>query len=180
MEIYKTVNLINNKIYIGKDTKNRSNYLGSGKLIRNAIQKYGRENFIKFIIDTADTNEELCVKEIYWIKELNSTDPLIGYNIRLGGEGIYKGTILSEEHRIALSKALKNKWKDLHYRQKMKNSVADLIKNKKGIFSQQIKKKIEKVQNILNKRKIFFHCNVKVFFQEKRILCLIHLFMKNG
>jgi hypothetical protein len=50
--IYKITNLINNKIYIGKHiTKDKNDdYMGSGKLITRAIEKYGLENFKKEII----------------------------------------------------------------------------------------------------------------------------------
>ena len=47
MEIYKITNLINNKIYIGKDTTSDPNYFGSGLLINRAFKKYGKENFTK-------------------------------------------------------------------------------------------------------------------------------------
>ena len=53
MIIYKTINLINGKIYIGQDTKNDPNYLGSGKIIKEAIKKYGKKNF------TEDSIKEL-------------------------------------------------------------------------------------------------------------------------
>jgi hypothetical protein len=33
-----------------------------------AIRKYGQENFIAEIIDTADSKEELSEKEKYWIE----------------------------------------------------------------------------------------------------------------
>ena len=41
MIIYKTTNLINGKFYIGKDSKNDPNYLGSGKILKKAFKKYG-------------------------------------------------------------------------------------------------------------------------------------------
>lgn len=46
--IYQTVNLVNNKKYIGKqwNTLNKK-YLGSGKALKLAIKKYGIENFRK-------------------------------------------------------------------------------------------------------------------------------------
>ena len=87
MQIYKITNIIDNKIYIGKDTKSDSKYFGSGIIINRAIVKYGKENFIKEIIDETDDYFELSKKEIYWIKKYNSTDRQIGYNISSGGDG---------------------------------------------------------------------------------------------
>lgn len=87
MQIYKITNLINNKIYIGKDTTSDTNYFGSGLLINRAFKKYGEENFIKEIIDETNDYEELSEKEIYWIEKYNSTDRKIGYNISKGGDG---------------------------------------------------------------------------------------------
>ncbi|GJQ43922.1 MAG: hypothetical protein JETCAE03_34200 [Ignavibacteriaceae bacterium] len=86
MQIYKTTNIVNNKIYIGFDTKDRDDYLGSGKLIKRAIKKYGIENFRKEILEKCQTKDELCEREKFWIKKLNSYNP-VGYNIANGGEG---------------------------------------------------------------------------------------------
>jgi hypothetical protein len=61
--IYKVVNKVNEKIYIGQDMYNNSKYLGSGKLLRKAIRKYGKQNFIKEVIDFAETKETLNEKE---------------------------------------------------------------------------------------------------------------------
>jgi hypothetical protein len=41
MIIYKTINLINNKIYIGQDIKNNPKYLGSGKLLKLCMENQG-------------------------------------------------------------------------------------------------------------------------------------------
>ena len=105
MIIYKTTNLINGKIYVGKDSHNNSNYFGSGKYIWNAIKKYGKENFKKEIICECNSKEELNKKEIFWIKELNSKDFKIGYNLTDGGDG---GSglhhLVSEETREKLRK----------------------------------------------------------------------------
>lgn len=87
MVIYKTTNLINDKIYIGKDVKNKSSYYGSGKILHLAIKKYGKHNFKKEIIDTAKTLKELSEKEKFWIQHYSSIDRKIGYNICTGGEG---------------------------------------------------------------------------------------------
>ena len=43
MIIYKTKNLVNNKIYIGQDKNNNPKYLGSGLILNRSIKKYGKE-----------------------------------------------------------------------------------------------------------------------------------------
>ena len=86
MVIYITTNLLNGKIYIGQDSHNNPRYFGSGKLISRAILKYGVENFKKEILCKCETREDLNEKEIYWIKELRSQDPEIGYNLLKGGD----------------------------------------------------------------------------------------------
>jgi hypothetical protein len=87
MDIYKITNIINGKIYIGKDTTSNPNYYGSGKLIKLSIKKYGKENFTKDILDVSDDYNELSDKEKYWINFYKSTDRNIGYNISFGGDG---------------------------------------------------------------------------------------------
>ena len=68
MYIYKIINLINNKLYVGQSSKaiNESeNYYGSGILIKKSIKKYGVENFKKEILTKCATQSELDNKEIY-------------------------------------------------------------------------------------------------------------------
>ena len=86
MIVYLTTNLINNKQYVGQTNGNRSNYLGGGILLRNAINKYGRESFKKTVLVKCSSQEELDKQEIFWIKKLNTLNPK-GYNIALGGNG---------------------------------------------------------------------------------------------
>ena len=62
MIVYKTTNLINGKIYIGKDKHNNPNYLGSGKRLNQAIKKYGRDKFIKEIIEYCDSESHMCIQ----------------------------------------------------------------------------------------------------------------------
>ena len=86
MIIYKTTNIVNGKIYIGKDSKNSPTYLGSGTLLKRAIKRYGVENFKKEMLEEC-TVGTIDSREIYWINFYNSTNPEIGYNIALGGSG---------------------------------------------------------------------------------------------
>jgi hypothetical protein len=85
MVIYKTTNLLNGKFYVGKDEKNNPNYLGSGKIFKLALNKNGKENFKKEILEFCDTRELLNNREKYWIESLSATT--LGYNITEGGTG---------------------------------------------------------------------------------------------
>ena len=43
MIVYKTTNLVNRKIYIGKDSKNNETYYGSGKILNFVIKNMARK-----------------------------------------------------------------------------------------------------------------------------------------
>jgi len=121
MQIYKITNKINNKIYIGKDTTNNSNYYGSGSLITKSIKKYGIENFTKEILENCNSNEILCEREKYWISFFNSCDLQIGYNITKGGDG---GNTLSNHPEIEdIKEKIKNSMKKRIFSQEHKNNL---------------------------------------------------------
>lgn len=65
--IYLTENLINSKKYIGQHKNNSFNpsYLGSGTILKQAINKYGKENFKVEVLEECNSKEELNEKEIY-------------------------------------------------------------------------------------------------------------------
>ena len=87
MYIYLTTNEVNGKMYIGMTTREDKNYLGSGKNLKRAIKKYGKENFTTKILEECSTFEELCEREEYWINHLNAKDNPNFYNIIDGGMG---------------------------------------------------------------------------------------------
>jgi group I intron endonuclease len=80
MVIYKTTNLVNGKQYIGKDTKNKPSYLGSGTFLKRAIQKYGKENFKKEIIEVCESKEKLVEREEYWLNYYDAANNPMFYN----------------------------------------------------------------------------------------------------
>jgi len=84
--IYKTTHIDSGKYYIGKHSTNNINddYLGSGILLKKAIEKYGRENFKREILEIVNTSEEAwLLEEKYITKEV--LDDVMSFNIAYGG-----------------------------------------------------------------------------------------------
>tara|TARA_A100001011_G_scaffold52897_1_gene51148 strand:- start:268 stop:891 length:624 start_codon:yes stop_codon:yes gene_type:complete len=86
--IYRTTNTVNNKEYTGYHSTEDLNdgYLGSGKILEQAIQKYGKDKFIKEILYEYDNREDALAKE----KEIVTAeyvDRPETYNLKIGGEG---------------------------------------------------------------------------------------------
>lgn len=91
--IYETTNLINNKKYIGKCIFKRQNnwksYLGSGKYLKRAINKYGPENFKREILFLALDEDELNQLEEDIIEISNAVNSKAYYNLKktsIGGD----------------------------------------------------------------------------------------------
>ena len=163
MEIYKITNLINGKIYIGKDTQANKDYFGSGKLITRSISKYGKENFSKEILERCENNLELCEREKFWIKYHNSTDNSIGYNISNGGDGGDVITNHPDREKILekLSKTRKGKrYEDFlteeqvkSYKEKLANSLSKRLKGKtfEEIYGVEKAKEIKEKLSVISK-----------------------------
>ena len=150
--IYKVTNNINKRYYIGQHrTKNiNDNYMGSGKIVKEAIKKYGKENFTKEILYVFDNFEEMNNKEREIVTEefINKSET---YNIELGGNN----APLIEETKRKISKALKGrKLADNHKKnialkqgiykrtEKHRDEISERLKGKK--MSEETKKKISK------------------------------------
>jgi len=90
--IYKTTNKINGKHYTGcHRTDNLDDgYLGSGKYLKHAIQKYGRINFKFEILHNVSSKEEMFELERIIVNEELVNDPM-SYNLKLGGSGVIRG-----------------------------------------------------------------------------------------
>ena len=82
--IYKITNKLNGKFYIGKhQTKDLNDgYMGSGKILKRAIEKHGMDNFQKEILFIFDNEQEMNDKE----KELVTLHEM-SYNLCPGGKG---------------------------------------------------------------------------------------------
>jgi hypothetical protein len=92
MCIYYTAYIITNQItgkkYAGvhKTSKLEDGYLGSGHLLKQAINKYGRENFKKTIVEIFETADAMWAWEKEFVSQSIVDNPM-WYNINLGGSG---------------------------------------------------------------------------------------------
>ena len=86
--VYQITNLLDGKIYIGKHQTKKldDGYMGSGKVLRHAVKKYGVENFKKEILHVFATEAEMNIKEAELV-----TEDFISrgntYNLCPGGKG---------------------------------------------------------------------------------------------
>ena len=87
MIIYCTTNLINGKKYIGKEVTPTKHYKGSGKILKQAIKKYGKDNFKKEILATTNDIKFLSELEEYYIDYYGANKSDLFYNITKGGNG---------------------------------------------------------------------------------------------
>jgi group I intron endonuclease len=91
--VYKTVNTINGKYYIGKHkllSDSFDYYFGSGPAIQQALHKYGINNFERITLFETD-NEQVCyTKEAELLGDLWLTDKNC-YNKQPGGKGFSSG-----------------------------------------------------------------------------------------
>ena len=147
--IYKIVNLINNKVYIGssKDYKQRlrqhRNQLKSKVHCNNHLQssynKNGVSNFKFELIELCNKNE-LIDKEKYYINLFDCLNPLKGYNKATIIENT-SGYKWSEESKIKLSNSKKGI--KMH-----SNTLKALIKaNKNRIYNKGYKQSKEQIEN---------------------------------
>ena len=129
--IYRIVNMVNNKCYVGQTTcfRKRVNQhfraLKNNKhcsiYLQNSFNKHGIDSYYVEILEIV-SKETICDREIYWIEYYKSYDKELGYNILVNAPSPWygkrsekhcknisnalTGKTLSEEHKLNISKAL--------------------------------------------------------------------------
>lgn len=107
--IYLTTNLINGKKYIGQKKSDKflgTKYLGSGKILKQAIDKDGKDNFSVQMLCECFSKEDLDNKEIYYIAKYNAQTDRNFYNICKGGESGPGGPKFKGHHHNDKTKQL--------------------------------------------------------------------------
>ena len=151
--IYETTNTLNGMKYIGKHITNDLNdeYIGSGLYLKNAILKYGKENFHREILHIFDNEQDMENKE----KELVNREIISNknyYNISLGGQGgvtvLYEGHPLYDSVCRKLSVAQQKRKKDAS------EITKELHKQKRvGMYGKKQSEKQKRIVSELNKGK---------------------------
>jgi group I intron endonuclease len=131
--VYKTTNNITWQYYVGVHKQKNlkfDGYLGSGKYLKNSIDKYGKENFSRETLFVFNMKKEAYEKEKLIVNEefINNKNT---YNLKEGGCGGSEcGRIMSEETKRKIGTANKGKRRSEEFKQK--NS--DDQKGEKGNF----------------------------------------------
>lgn len=135
-KVYCHTNKVNDKKYVGitgQDIKERwrnGNGYKSGHL-KNAIGKYGWNNFKHEVLHKNVTKEEAEKLEIYYIALWHLTDEDKGYNLCIGGNTTvgYNHTEESKEKmsqsHIGLSKGINNPMYNKHHTEEIKTKISE-------------------------------------------------------
>ena len=163
--IYKIENIVNHKVYIGQSRNIVSRFkrghllpnVGEGTLLKNAIHKYGYENFTaEVILETYDFD----YWEKFFIMMYHSNDRNLGYNMTDGGEGgsTFLGRHHTEETKKLMSLhsgsrgkvytpeqryAMGSRWRGKHFTEEQRKKMSERCKGiNRGPKSEETKRKI--------------------------------------
>lgn len=136
--IYKIVNQINNKVYIGQTKKSieerfkvHLKYANRkvNRYLYDAINAYGYENFSVEEIEQCD-DCNLDEREKYWIRFYKSNEKSNGYNMTIGGGG--GDTWTNNRHKAETSRKISEKNKG---KKRSSETLARMSKGRKGKYS---------------------------------------------
>ena len=153
--VYMHRNLINGKIYIGQTNNPKKSWGSNGARYKprpneesrfwKAIQKYGWKNFEHIILGEYETREETNEAEIEFIKQYNSTNPDIGYNISSGGDRHDWYDNYTDEQKKAYQEKRREisyrLWQDEEYVAKQRKGMAEVMQ------TQEYKDKMREIMN---------------------------------
>lgn len=134
--VYITINLINNKKYVGSHSTWNRNYIGSGRLLIKAIKKYGRNNFANYIIDLSVSKEDLKIKEEFYINKFNACKRDEWYNISCTAHGGNTISEFTEEELEEFKKNISNGFKNMP-KERRESWLKNLKENHRPLFGKE-------------------------------------------
>lgn len=100
MYLYETTCLVNGKKYVGSkksDVEKTKWYLGSGKALKCAINKYGKGNFTKKILMVCNDYEYLKEMELKYLTAIDAANADDYYNLHNNFSGGYNSSAYRKE-----------------------------------------------------------------------------------
>lgn len=97
-QLYKITNKQNGKYYIGVHTGDifKDNYWGSGTILKESIEKYGKSEFEREVLVQLNNKKEIYILESQIVNLEFVKNPMT-YNIALGGIGGNNGSIVNKK-----------------------------------------------------------------------------------
>ena len=130
--IYKVINKINDKMYIGQTSYSLNHRINAhmievrkkvvNNIFHNAIRKYGIKNFEWNILIECSSQKELNSKEQFFIKKYKTLNPN-GYNMTFGGKTM-SGFKHKPESNLKNRLSHLGKLRSLETKQKISNSIS--------------------------------------------------------
>ncbi|EPY6472255.1 NUMOD3 domain-containing DNA-binding protein [Clostridium sporogenes] len=141
--VYMHTNKINGKKYIGITSQKAENRWAKGEgykyqLFYRAIKKYGWNNFIHEILKTELTEEQAKAEEIKLISLYGTTNKEKGYNVGLGGEGMF-GNKFTE----TIKRKISNSHKGKEMPTKTKETLREVNKGNKYCLGKKVPKEVK-------------------------------------
>jgi group I intron endonuclease len=141
--IYMTTNLVNGKKYVGrcsKDARWEEGYIGSGRILKQAIKKYGHENFKREILeelpDKATLREAIDLEKA-WLLKLDCKSSPDYYNMSNDTGGMGAGDKHTDETKEKIRERMKEFYGEAglppEWRENVANAARGRIPWNKGL-----------------------------------------------
>ena len=140
--VYKITCLVTGEYYFGSSFRAKSNrYWGSGRKIKELIAKYGKENFVKEILEEFDDRTEAHRVENEYIEQFRNDYKCLNQHLdhkfetysdksRAKNSDANRGKILSKEHKSKIGAANAISLRGKHLSEERKTRISAAMRGK--------------------------------------------------
>lgn len=152
--VYKTTNVVNGKFYIGVHSCDHNfeissdGYIGSGVILKNAINKCGKKNFSCEVLECFNTRKLAFDAEVEYISSAIGDSQC--YNLAPGGEGTF-GYLWTNEQKQRLSQRMLEYYKCVDNKKKVSEAVRENWINEE--YRNKVRRSLKNSWNAVEKRK---------------------------